>query len=377
MRILMVSKALVVGMYQRKLEELAAEPDIELTVAVPPFWRERGHDLRLERSFTEGYKLHTLPIRFNGHFHVHFYQGLGSLLDRVRPDLLHFDEEAYNLSTWLALQQARRRGIKVAFYSWQNIQQRYPIPFRWIEAEVLSRADLGFAGNQDAARILRLKGFKGPLHVVPQFGIDPELFTPEGFSTQPPRPFTVGFVGRLVPVKGLDVLLNAVAGLDGDWRLEVVGTGPERQNLETQVQSLGLGSRVVFHGRVASTRMPEVLRGFDVLAGPSLTSKRWKEQFGRMLVEAMACQVAVVGSDSGEIAQVIGDAGLVAPEGDVAALRSALLRLRDDPQLRRSLAEAGRRRVLAEYTQAAVASRTADAYRLVLGTSKLSSPCTL
>ena len=71
------------------------------------------------------------------------------------------------------------------------------------------------------------------------------------------------------------------------------------------------------------------MRRFDVLVGPSLTTPRWKEQFGRMLVEAMACGVPVIGSDSGEIPHVIGDAGIVVPEGDRVALCAAIARLRD------------------------------------------------
>ena len=70
-----------------------------------------------------------------------------------------------------------------------------------------------------------------------------------------------------------------------------------------------------------STEVPAVLRALDVLVLPSLTTPSWKEQFGRVLQEAMACAIPVVGSDSGEIPHVIGDAGLVTPEGDAAALR--------------------------------------------------------
>jgi glycosyltransferase involved in cell wall biosynthesis len=100
--------------------------------------------------------------------------------------------------------------------------------------------------------------------------------------------------------------------------------------------------------------------------GPSLTTPRWKEQFGRMLVEAMACGVPVIGSDSGEIPNVIGDAGLVVPEGDSVALRTAIARLRDDATERQRLAERGRARVLVLFTQEAVARRTHAVYQEML-----------
>jgi len=366
MKVLMVSKALVVGTYQRKLEEIAAQPELELTVAVPPFWREKGHDWRLERGFGAGYALKIVPMRFNGHYHYHYYPGLDRLLDQVKPDLLHFDEEAYNLSTWLALRAARRRGVPLVFFTWQNIPRHYPPPFGWMEDQVLRHAALCLAGNADAADIVRRKGFTGMLEVIPQFGTDPEFFRPgPAADSGDRRPFTVGFVGRLIPAKGLRVLLDALAGLAADWRLVVVGSGPGRDDDIEYVRGLGVEDRVTFAGQVASTAMPEMYRAFDVLVGPSLTTPRWKEQFGRMFVEAMACGVPVIGSDSGEIPRVIGDSGLIVPENDVQALREALKRLYHDSALRAHLGIAGRQRVLECFTQAAIAERTVEAYRRV------------
>jgi glycosyltransferase involved in cell wall biosynthesis len=119
-------------------------------------------------------------------------------------------------------------------------------------------------------------------------------------------------------------------------------------------------------GQQPSTAMPAIMRQFDVLVGPSVTTPRWKEQFGRMLVEAMACGVPVIGSTSGEIPNVIGDAGLVVPEGDSVALRAAIARLRDDPAEGHDLGEHGRARVLALFTQEAVARRTYTVYQEML-----------
>jgi glycosyltransferase involved in cell wall biosynthesis len=235
-----------------------------------------------------------------------------------------------------------------------------------MEAEVFRRADLGIAGNQDAAAIVREKGFRGILEVIPQFGIDPELFSPNGddHSRADQDPFTIGFAGRLIQAKGLGVLMQAASGLaDRNWSLRIVGSGPERAAFEQLSRTLKIEERVQFIGHVSSTAMPSVMRGFDVLAGPSLTTARWKEQFGRMLVEAMACGVPVIGSDSGEIPQVIADAGIVVPEADVEALRDALSRLQTDGALRRKFGRLGRERALAQFTQHAVAERTITAYQ--------------
>ena len=181
-----------------------------------------------------------------------------------------------------------------------------------------------------------------------------------------PGTFVIGYVGRLVEQKGLRVLVQAAAGLPGDWRLLLVGDGPLRGELEQQASALGIADRLHIAPAVPSTEVPRWLNMCDCLVLPSLTRPNWKEQFGRVLVEAMACQVPVIGSDSGEIPHVIGEAGLVAGEGDADALRQRLLQLMGDEVLRRRLAELGRRRVLACYTQARIALATCSFYRSVL-----------
>ena len=162
-------------------------------------------------------------------------------------------------------------------------------------------------------------------------------------------------------------MLRGAAGLAGEWRLRVAGEGPERGRLEQLADSLGVADRVKFDGVIASADMPAFLHGLDALALPSLTAPSWKEQFGRVLIEAMACAVPVVGSDSGEIPHVIGEAGLIFPEGDVGALQERLRSLMEDAYLRQALGQAGRERVLARYTQAQIAAQTVAVYRRMMG----------
>ena len=374
MRVLMVTKALVVGTYQRKAEELARLPGVELTVAVPPFWLQDGHRMALERSYTAGYDLVTLPMALNGHYHTHFYRGLGALIDRVRPEVLHNDEEHYNVATFQGMRLAVRRGIPALFFAWQNIPRSYPPPFSLLERYNLRHAAYAIAGNRDAAMILREKGYGGPVAVIPQFGVDPAIFAPGERSpggTEGARgSFVIGFVcgpGRLTPAKGLHVLLEALAGLEGAWKLRVVGTGESRDDCKQLARRLDIAEKVEFLGVRPSSAMPELMRGLDLLVGPSLTTPSWKEQFGRMLVEAMACGVPVIGSDSGEIPNVIGDAGVVVPESDSKALRAGIARLRDNAGERRRLAARGRARVLELFTQEAVARHTYAVYEDMLG----------
>jgi glycosyltransferase involved in cell wall biosynthesis len=171
----------------------------------------------------------------------------------------------------------------------------------------------------------------------------------------------------LVEQKGVDLLLEALSGLEGTWRAYILGSGPEREALRSQAQSLRLANRVSFDEQIPSGQMPAYYHQLDALVVPSRTRPNWKEQFGRVIVEAMACGVPVIGSDSGEIPNVIGDAGLIFPEDRVEVLRAHLARLLGDPSLQEELARRGRERVLARYTQAQVAAQTYRAYRAVLG----------
>ncbi|MBN1179740.1 MAG: glycosyltransferase [Anaerolineae bacterium] len=365
MHILMVSKACLVGIYQRKLEEIARHDGVTLSVIVPPHWKEAGGMTRLERAHTHGYRLIVEPMAFNGSFHLHFYPRLGHHIRTLRPDLVHMDEEPYNLATFHGMLAARRAGCRTVWFSWQNLQRRYPPPFSLFERYCLRHADGAIVGNHTAERVWRAKGFTGPLRVIPQFGVDPQFFAPPP-SRAAREVLRVGFAGRLVEEKGADLLLAAAAGLDA-VRLVVLGSGPCRASLETQARRLGLGERITFQPPVPSLQMPEFYHQLDALVLPSRSRPNWIEQFGRVLIEAMACGVPVVGSDCGEIPHVIGDAGLVFPEGDAAALRAHLARLAAAPALRADLARRGRERVLAHYTQTHIAAQTVAVYRMLMG----------
>ena len=367
MRVLMLSKACIVGIYQPKLEAIARH-GVDLTVLAPPSWRDERGLQPLERAHTMGYQLREIPIRLNGNFHLHHYPTLAREMEAFRPQIVHIDEEPYNLATWQALRQARRLGAKALIFSWQNIQRAYPPPFNWGERYALRNADYALAGTVSAADALRHKGYTGPLAVIPQFGTSPELFQPA--AKRPARPFTIGYIGRIVPEKGIRSLLRAAAQLDSDWRLRLVGGGAASGEMESLARSLGIGEKTAFIGQLPSTDLPAEYHKLDALALPSLTRPNWKEQFGRVLVEAMAGGVPVIGSDSGAIPGVIGDAGLIVPEGDVEALAKALRELRDQPGLRADLIEKGMTRFLAHFTHERIAAATVDVYRELISPAK-------
>jgi glycosyltransferase involved in cell wall biosynthesis len=378
MRVLIASKILVVAAYRRKLDEIAARPEVErLVVVTPPTWREPGgRTLVLEPPTSpQAYDLRVEPIRFNGSYHLFYWPGLDRVLREVQPDLVHLDEEPYNVATAHGTWLAARHGARSLFFTWQNLFRRYPPPFRWIERGVFQHSAYAIAGSTEALQVLRTKGYGGPASVIPQFGVDPDLFAPG----PPPLddPPIIGFIARLVEEKGILVLLAALAGLDGPWHLNVVGSGPLEAKARRRAAQLGLSERISWDRGIASTLVPERLRTFSILVQPSLTRTHWKEQFGRAVMEAMACGVAVVGSSSAEIPNVVGDAGLLVPEGDAAALRDAIARVLVDRQLRAELGRRGRQRVLGCYTNNRIAEQTVDAYRVALGAAPVSTGATI
>lgn len=365
MRVVMLSKAFVVGAYQRKLEEIA-RLGVQLTAIVPPGWREpRVGMQRLERRYTDGYDLVSLPIALNGQHHLHWYPTLGRVLRQLRPQVLHIDEESFNLATFQAMRLGVALGARCCFYNYANLDRFYPPPFNLFERYNLRHAAHALACNQEAAAIIRRHGYVGPLTIVPQVGVDPLLFTPSLVPPDPTR-FTVGYVGRLVPEKGLLDLLDALVGLPDHVQLRIIGDGAQRPILAQRIDALGLAQRVAMLPSVGSTDVPATLQTLDALVLPSRTTPTWKEQFGRILIEAMSCGVPVIGSSSGEIPHVLGPAGLIFAEGDSAALRASLARLLGEPALRHELSRAGRERVLAHFTQQALAARHVAVYQSML-----------
>lgn len=263
-------------------------------------------------------------------------------------DVIDIHEEPYALSTAeiVLLRWLRRQRAPYTLYSAQNIDKRYPPPFRWLERWSLRHASGVSVCNREAGAIVERKGYPGRASVIP-LGLDLAHFTP---SSSGPRgrdgSIVVGYAGRLERHKGVHVLLEAMAR-DARLHLRAAGHGAEHDGLVARAVDLGLSDRVVFTGAVGQADLPDFYRSLDVLAVPSLTTDSWVEQFGRVAVEAMACGVPVVASNSGALPDVVSDAGLLVPPGDSAALATALIQVGSDQALWADLRRKGLERAAA------------------------------
>ncbi|MEW6516874.1 MAG: glycosyltransferase [candidate division FCPU426 bacterium] len=363
MKVLVISHSAVVGLYRRKFHALA-KLGCELHLVLPEAWPEGGRWVEAPApGWEEGIQIHRLPGWGLGRVGGFWLKGLPELVRQVEPELIHVEEEPYSLVCGQALRLARRHRRPLVFFTWENIFRGYKWPLSWVDRWVVSRARWAIAGNQAAREVLARRGFHGECLVLPQYGVDPEVFRPQAREPGLKRTFTIGYFGRLLEEKGLDTLLAAVRSLPCDWRLQITGSGPHAPLLRARVEQLGLEPRVEFIPAIPNDHMPEALGRLDVLVLPSETRPFWKEQFGRVLVEAMACEVPVIGSDSGEIPFVIGEAGMIFPEGRWEMLAGQLQKIQSQPSLAAFYSRKGRERVLAHFTTDRLARETYKWYR--------------
>jgi len=370
MKMLMVSKSSVAAAHHGKLREMV-KLGVELTLIVPPRWG----DQKLELRRADGYEIRVLPCLFTPYPHFHFYPTAFRPID---ADIVYLEEEPWSLVTHQFMRLCAWQRKPVVFTTWQTINKRYPQPFSMFERYSFRHAQAATAGNQEAAVLLRARGFSKPVSII-SYGIYPDVFyKKEGAALRQKiglmNSFVIGYIGRVVAIKGIADLIQAFALLPSNCALMIVGDGDYRSQGQKLAQGLGISSRIRWLPQVASMEIPDVMNAMDVLVLPSRTMPNWKEQFGRVLIEAMACETPPVGSSSGEIPNVIADAGLVFPEGDVSALAQQLKRLVDDPGLRAELGRKGRARVLRNFTQQRMAEELVSLCRIALANSYESRP---
>lgn len=368
-RVLVASHTYVVGANQAKLRALAATGRVEVGLLVPRNWRDRTLGLAFELEDATDGRVQVFPAsivmagRVGGY--VFRPDQATAALRRFRPDILHVEAEVFSLVAFALVALGRTFGVARTLFCWENVER--DLGLRRVNTRVVtaSLAHL-FAGSGETAELVRRWGYGGEVTVVPQLGIE---VRPDLQPRRPPeREPVIGYVGRLVSWKGVDLLLHALADLRDRGlhaRGVVVGTGPEEGRLRRLATMLGIGRDVTWHGWKAQDEVREVLADVDVLVLPSRSIPTWREQFGHVLIEAMAEGMPVVGSTCGAIPDVIGHRDLVFPEGDWRALAELLFRLLSDPAFYQAAARHSVERLQA-FTNAAIAQRMADAWEMVL-----------
>lgn len=377
LRLLTLGHSYVVAANRRLAHEMAiaGEGRWEVTAVAPE--RYPGDLRRIDLEPIEGERCRTLalPVRWAFRPHLMRYgRGLRAVL-REGWDVVHCWEEPYVFSAAQVAGLAPRDS-RLVFATFQNIAKRYLALFARMELRTMRRADGWIAFGHTVEEALGGRpGYRDRPHAVIPPGVDPARFRPDAAARarvlrelgwDEHGPPVVGFLGRFVEEKGVRVLLRAWAAA-APSRLLLVGGGP--MEAELRAFAAGAGGAVRVRTGVPHEAVPGCLAAMDVLAAPSLTTPRWREQFGRMLVEAMACGVPVIGSDSGEIPHVLGGAGLVAAEGDVAGWTAALDQLIAGRERRAELAARGLERARTEFALPVVARRHLDFFASLMQTN--------
>ncbi|MCA1647783.1 MAG: glycosyltransferase family 4 protein [Chloroflexi bacterium] len=361
--VLTIAHNAVAASNRQRMAALRNLAGIDVSLLTPRWWFEEGCRIDLPRSAT--WRVGRTIFTGNGTRYL-YVSGLVQALRAQKPDVIDLYEEPFSLVAWqtLVLRNLLTPSTALVFYSAVNVHRQWRWPYRWIERQMLKHADGAHAPNQDVGPILRAKRFSSPPVAVIPLGVDAERFSqavPMDLAGIPaPR---VGFVGRLEPVKGLDVLLDAFARVRSPASLIIAGDGSECGRLQARICASDQHNvRII--PPISFEDMPSFLKALDILVLPSITIlPLQREQFGRVLVEAMAAGVAVIGSSSGAIPEVVGNAGLIAPERDPVALADALDRLLGDAVLRQTMVERGRLRVRARFAWPVVAEQTSALFR--------------
>ena len=345
------------------------------SVVVPAAWEEFGQVFLAEKDPGK-LRVIPLPVLFGGKHHRVMYRGLSQLLRSKEPDILFLNAEPENQLALQAVLAVRtlRRPPAVVLTSWRNIDPRIVgSPYRlgwvhqWIERMTLKESAWIVAHSAAARDLYYSYGFERVSHIPP--AVDPAPYLAALPILPKAKGFRIGYIGRFTSLKGGEVLLSAAASLPDDCQVVMAGAGEMRDVWMRKALSLGIQGRLLWPGALHHEEVPSMLKSLDVLVLPSLTGTAWKEQFGRVLIEAMAAGTVTVGSDSGEIPGVLGDAGLVVREGDPAALADALLRLYRGPELLSRLAALGKERVAHMYSIEAVLPLYRTLFERLMGRS--------
>ena len=372
MRILVISHSAIQPTYHRKFEEISKLGDVSIRVIVPEKWVENTQVLHFSKIDKPNLTFIPAKVTFPGYGSRFFFiSNISKHFYEFKPNIIHLEEEPWSLC---AIQTIIFRKIlcpksPLIFRTSLSIpiKQRFNFLAESIEKITFRESDFAFILSEKAGKILRQKGYKKGMKVSPN-GVDSAVFRRIDVSELKQKlgitedDFIIGYVGRIMRMKGLDTLLKSCSMIDRKYKLLLVGSGDYKDDLILLARDLGIIDKLILVGAVSAMEVPKYMNCMNVLVLPSITTPGWVEFFGRVLVEAMMCQVPVIGSSSGEIPNVVADAGLIFQEADPFDLKDKLLTIIDNADLRDELIKRGSARASSLYTWESIAKDTYETY---------------
>jgi glycosyltransferase involved in cell wall biosynthesis len=363
----------------QRYRPLADDPEFELHLLIPNRWREFGRRIIPRPKVATGIVLHLGPVRWLQapyvSWYLHHYPKLRRVLQETRPDVIHLWEEAWSFVALQAVVLRKRHlpNAAIVLEVDQNILKRLPFPFQQIRRYVFSQTDHLLVRSPEALQVARDCGFWGtasPIH----YGVDQVTFRPGNRAAARGElnlnGFVIGYVGRLVEEKGIDDVLTAMALTPATITLVIVGEGPHKRALQEHALRLGLAAHVHFLPRSSPSQVARILQALDILVLLTRTTPHVREQFGRVIIEAQACGVPVIGSSCGAIPFVVGTGGWIVPERAPQELANLLGRLAMSPDEIGAAGVRGGAQVGLHFTYAHVARALAMGWRDAVATRR-------
>jgi len=319
MNLLTIGHNFVLAENQKHLEYLAKTKQFsKLALISPEWWVENTQRIICKKSSTVNFDHFTGKTMFtlNNSLFVFRSTVLKQIL-KFKPDIIEVWEEPWSLSLLqiILIKKIFRLKVKISCYSAQNIDKKFPFPFNLIQEFNLKNVS-GVHVCSDSVYQVFKKKYRGTTKII-GLGLD---FSDYKYQERAHQDILkLGYVGRIVESKGVFDLIESVSQIS-NCTLTLCGSGSDETLLRKKIENLGIRDRVIFKGSLNKVDLIKEYHKMDVLVVPSKTTKSWKEQFGRIIVEAYATGLVVIGSDSGSIPEVIGDYGLVCPEGSVDEL---------------------------------------------------------
>lgn len=354
-KILAIGHSYIVALNRSPLRLLAEDERYHVTVAAPKFFHGSLQDTHLQAE-PEGSNIHLvgLDTYLTQKMHVFFYNPfqLKKLL-KQDFDYVHMWEEPYIVSGYQVARACRKQKVPYCIYTTQSLVKNYPQPFSYFDTMASQNCAHWLGCGELVKQAMVERGWDEDKGKVLYLSVDTSLFRPmsEEQKQQKRQELglegpVIGMLGRLTEEKGCDILMSAVDNLDKQkpWSLLIMGSGPYREKFLAWAKKRGLSDRIHIQ-LLTHEEVPKMLPVCDLLVCPSQTRRFWKEQFGRMLVEAFASGVPVIGSDSGEIPYVLGDAGVVVGEKDVVGWTKAIEQMVFSHELRAEYTQKGLERV--------------------------------
>lgn len=339
-KILFIWHAAVVETYQKYIAELAEHDDLDITLLIPQRSVEGSKSVEAFVPKNAKYKVIVGFATSPEEPLISIFPALPYYLLITRPDIIHLFEEpwhniAFYLNFWTGILCPR---TKIIFQTFQNQIEDYPKNWIYTQNWTFKRSTAAIACSEEIKDVLLHWGYKKPISVIYP-GIETTLFHHEDATETRKalglKHFTIGYFGRMIKEKGVEDLIEACKKLEFPYQLLLIGNGSDKEYFRT------LTDKAICVDAINPNEMNKYYSALDVLILPSRTTKKWKEQFGRVLAEAMLCGVPVIGSNSGEIPKVIDDAGLVFKEQDPQDLAKNITSIHNDSLLKQQLIEKG------------------------------------